>query len=331
MIISRTPLRISFFGGGTDLRSYYSKRPGRVISAGIDKYLYVVLREQVGFVEHRYRINWSQVEFCREIDEIQHPIVREAFRMFEVESPMELTTFSDIPAGTGLGSSSTFAVGLVNALHALRRQRVTKHTMASEAAHLEIDILGRVMGKQDHFAASYGKLNTYSFNQDETVEVEPVFFESARLEMLEDRLLLFYTGQQRNASEILETQDSATSDTIELLSRMQEFVQPMADIISGSGDMSSIGPMLNESWMLKRSIAAGVSSALIDDNYERAIRAGATGGKILGAGGGGFLLFYVEPEHQQAVIDELAPLQLIRSRFDAGGSRITYYEPSRFS
>ncbi|HCV36957.1 MAG TPA: hypothetical protein DF783_08515, partial [Acidimicrobiaceae bacterium] len=268
---------------------------------------------------------------CREIDEIQHPIVREAFRMFEVESPMELTTFSDIPAGTGLGSSSTFAVGLVNALHALRRQRVTKHTMASEAAHLEIDILGRVMGKQDHFAASYGKLNTYSFNQDETVEVEPVFFESARLEMLEDRLLLFYTGQQRNASEILETQDSATSDTIELLSRMQEFVQPMADILSGSGDMSSIGPMLNESWMLKRSIAAGVSSALIDDNYERAIRAGATGGKILGAGGGGFLLLYVEPEHQQSVIDELAPLQSLRARFSTGGSRITYYEPSRLS
>jgi D-glycero-alpha-D-manno-heptose-7-phosphate kinase len=187
------------------------------------------------------------------------------------------------------------------------------------------------MGKQDHFAASYGRLNTYAFNQDETVEVEPVFFESSRLEILEERLLLFYTGQQRNASEILETQDSATPDTIELLARMQEFVQPMADVLSGNGEMSSIGPMLNESWMLKRSIATGVSSALIDDNYERAIRAGATGGKILGAGGGGFLLLYVDPEHQQTVIDELAPLQLIRSRFDTDGSRITYYEPSRFS
>ncbi len=331
MIICRTPLRVSFFGGGTDLRSYYSEQPGRVISTGIDKYLYVVLREQVGFVEHRYRINWSQVEFCSEIDEIQHPIVREAFRMFEVESPMELTTFSDIPADTGLGSSSTFAVGLVNALYALRRQRVTKHTLASKAAQIEIDIIGRVMGKQDHFAASYGRLNTYVFNQDETVEVEPVFFESSRLEMLEERLLLFYTGQQRSASEILEAQDSATSDTIELLTRMQEFVQPMADILSGNGEMSSIGPMLNESWMLKRSIATGVSSALIDDNYERAIRAGATGGKILGAGGGGFLLLYVEPEHQQSVINELAPLQSLRARFSTGGSRITYYEPSRLS
>ena len=329
MIISRTPLRMSFFGGGTDLRSYYSKRPGRVISTGIDKYLYVVLREQVGFVEHRYRINWSQVEFCREIDEIQHPIVREAFRMFEVESPMELTTFSDIPAGTGLGSSSTFAVGLINALHALRRQRVTRHALASEAAHIEIDILGRVMGKQDHFAASYGKLNTYAFNRDETVEVEPVFFESGQLEMLEQRLLLFYTGQQRNASVILETQDSATPNTLDLLARMQEFVQPMVDVLSGTGELSSIGPLLNESWMLKRSISTDVSNCLIDDYYERAIGAGATGGKILGAGGGGFLLFYVEPDCQQSVIDALAPLQFLRTRFATGGSRIMYYEPSR--
>lgn len=331
MIISRTPLRVSFFGGGTDLRSYYSKQPGRVISTGIDKYLYVVLREQVGFVEHRYRINWSQVEFCREIDEIQHPIVREAFKIFEVETPMELTTFSDIPAGTGLGSSSAFAVGLLNALHALRRQRVTKHVLATEAAQIEIDVLGRVMGKQDHFAASYGRLNTYAFNQDETVEVEPVLCEASRLKMLEERLLFFYTGQQRNASEILTTQNSPTPATVELLARMQEYVQPMADILSGKGELSSVGPMLDESWMLKRSVATDISSPSVDDYYTRGMGAGATGGKILGAGGGGFLLLYVEPERQQSVIDELAPLQFLRSRFDTAGSRITYYEPSRFN
>ncbi|MAF94722.1 MAG: hypothetical protein CMM60_03055 [Rhodospirillaceae bacterium] len=331
MIISRTPLRVSFFGGGTDLRSFFSQRPGSVISTGIDRYLYVVLREQVGFVEHKYRINWSQVEFCSDINEIQHPVVREAFRMFKIDSPLELTTFSDIPAGTGLGSSSTFAVGLVNALYALKHQRVTKHTLATEAAHLEIDVLGRVMGKQDHFAASYGKLSTYVFNQDETVEVRQVFSESSRLKMLEERLLLFYTGQQRNASEILESQDCATPSTIDLLTRMQEFVQPMADILSGSGEVSDIGPMLAESWMLKRSLASDVSSVLIDEYYERGIAAGAAGGKILGAGGGGFLLFYVESDHQSAVIDELAPLPFLRSRFATDGSRITYYEPSRLS
>ena len=321
---------MSFFGGGTDLRSYYSQRSGRVISTGIDKYLYIVLREQVGFVEHRFRINWSQVEFCNDLEEIQHPIVREAFRMFDVDSPIELTTFSDIPAGTGLGSSSSFAVGLVNALHALRRERVTKYTLASEAAHIEIDLLGRVMGKQDHFAATYGNFNIYTFNQDETVNVEPVYFEPSILRMLEERLLLFYTGQQRSASEILQAQDSATGDIPDLLAAMQEFVQPMAEVLSGKGDLASIGPMLHESWMLKRAVAEGITSKTIDNYYELAIAAGASGGKILGAGGGGFLLFFVEPQHQQAVTEALAPLQVIRPGFDTAGSRITYYEPSRF-
>ena len=328
MIISRTPLRVSFFGGGTDLRSYYLNQPGRVISTGIQHYLYVVLREQPDFVEHPYRLNWSQVEFCKTIDEIQHPVVREAYRIFGIDFPLELTTFSDIPAGTGLGSSSSFTVGLVNALYALRRERVTKHTLATEAAHIEIDVLGRVMGSQDHFAAAYGGINIYTFKRD-AVEVEPVFCERSRLESLEERLLLFYTGVQRNASEILEAQDAASPQQVAALTSMAGLVSPMVEVLSGDGELSDIGPMLHESWNLKRSISPGISSKWIDEQYERALASGALGGKILGAGGGGFLLLFVEPECQDAVEEALKPMKTIRPRFDKSGTRITYFEPSR--
>ena len=159
MIITRTPFRISFAGGGTDLREFYSQESGRVISTSIDKYIYVVIKRQLGIVERKYRINWSQVEFKDKIEDIEHPIVKEALKFFKVDFPIEITTFSDIPGQTGLGSSSSFAVGLVNALHALRGEMVTKHTLASEAAHIEVDVLGRAMGKQDHFAAAYGNFN----------------------------------------------------------------------------------------------------------------------------------------------------------------------------
>ena len=329
MIISRTPLRISFFGGGTDLRSFYKEQPGQVISTGIQHYLYVVLREQVDFVDFPYRINWSQVEFCKEIDEIQHPVVREAYRMFGIDFPIELTTFSDIPAGTGLGSSSSFSVGLVNALYALRRERATKYGLATEAAKIEIDILGRVMGSQDHFAAAYGSFNVYKFKSGDVVNVEPVFSTPSRIESLEKRLLLFYTGVQRNASEILKAQDAASSEQTAALIEMADFVMPMAEILSGEGDLSDIGPMLHESWNLKRSISPGISTALIDEQYELALGAGALGGKILGAGGGGFLMLFVEPDDQRAVTEALKPMKMIRPRFDIGGTRITYYEPSR--
>jgi len=172
-----------------------------VISTGIQRYLYVVVRHQAEFVEHRYRINWSRTEFCDEIDDIQNPIAREVFRKFGLEKPIELTTFSDIPAGTGLGSSSAFSVGLVNALHALNGHRVTKYTLATEAAAIELDILERAMGKQDHFAAAYGSFNVYTFNADETVTVEPVYYDPDVVESLNSSLMLFYIGDQRDASE----------------------------------------------------------------------------------------------------------------------------------
>jgi len=329
MIISRTPLRLSFFGGGTDLRSYYRIRPGRVISTGIQRYLYVVVREQEEFVDRRYRINWSQTEFCDEIDEIQNPIAREALRMFDVRRPVELTTFSDIPAGTGLGSSSAFSVGLINALHALRGHRVTKHTLATEAAALELDVLGRQMGKQDHFAAAYGSFSVYTFNADETVLIEPVHYDRDAVAELDRSLMLFYMGTQRDASQVLEAQAAATADKEQVLTAMQDMVDPMVEILSGRGSVSDIGPLLDESWRLKRSITDKVSSEGIDAAYERAMAAGALGGKLVGAGGGGFLMFFVPPGRQKAVLGALPDMAWIRPGFDTAGSRITYYEPGR--
>ena len=300
-----------------------------MISTGIQRYLYVVIREQAEFVEHRYRINWSTTEFCDEIDEIQNPIAREVFRKFRVEQPIELTTFSDIPAGTGLGSSSAFSVGLINALHALNGDRVTKYTLATEAAAIELDVLERVMGKQDHFVASYGSFNVYTFNADETVTVEPVFYDPDIVESLNSRLMLFYMGDQRDASGVLRAQEAVTSDKEDVLTALRDMVDPMVEILSGRGDMADVGPMLHESWMLKRSITEQVSTAEIDSVYRRGIEAGATGGKLLGAGGGGFLMFYVEPDRQENIATALAGMPFVQPLFDTAGSRITYYEPSR--
>ena len=191
MIISRTPFRISFVGGGTDLRSFYAEEAGQVLSTSIDKYIYVMVKRQEGIVEYKYRINWSKVEFCNTIDEIEHPIVKEALKLFNVDFPIEIATFSDIPGSTGLGSSSAFCVGLVHALQALTGQYATKHSIASTAAKIEVDILKRIMGKQDHFASAYGDLNIFTFKSDESTIVEPVFYSSEVKAKLESNLMLF--------------------------------------------------------------------------------------------------------------------------------------------
>ena len=299
-----------------------------MLSTGIQRYLYVVVRWQAEFVEQRYRINWSRTEFCDEIDDIQNPIAREVLRKFRIDQPIELTTFSDIPAGTGLGSSSAFTVGLMNALHALNGDRVTKFTLATEAATVELDVLGRVMGKQDHFAASYGSFNVYTFNADETVTVEPVYYDPEVVELLSSKLMLFYLGDQRDASEVLKAQAAATVEKESVLSAMCDMVDPMVEILSGRGDLSEVGLMLHESWLLKRSVTEQISNHEIDETYRLAMGAGASGGKLVGAGGGGFLMFYVEPDRQEDVATALAGMPFVQPLFDTSGSRITYYEPS---
>ena len=329
MIISRTPFRISFVGGGTDLRSFYAEEPGQVLSTSIDKYIYVVVKRQIGIVEYKYRVNWSKVEFRNSIEEIEHPIVREALKIMEIDFPLEITTFADIPAQTGLGSSSAFAVGLVHALYALKGQMATKYQLAAKGAEIEVDMLGRTMGKQDHFATAYGNLNVFTFHADEKVSVEPVFYRPETRMELEKNLLMFYTRLKRDASEVLTSQEQATPRKREVLRQMRDLVPELRDILAKSVNLNSFGEILHAGWELKRSITSEISNSEIDEYYQRARLAGALGGKLLGAGGGGFLLFYVEPQNQQRVIESLQELYHIQVGLDAGGSRITYYDQTK--
>jgi len=326
MIITRTPFRISFAGGGTDLRAFYSSEPGQVISTSINKYIYVVVKKQIGIVEHKYRINWSKVEFKDRIEDIEHPIVREALNMFGIDFPIEITTFTDIPGQTGLGSSSAFAVGLVNALHALKGEMVTKHTIASEAAHIEVDLLGRSMGKQDHFASAYGNLNVFTFNPDETVVVEPVLYEALTKKNIENNLLLFYLKSKRDASKILESQERETQNKMLELRNLKNLVDPLTEIFSLGKNLHNFGKILDKGWKIKSQITGDISSKEIEKYYQIAKENGAIGGKLLGAGGGGFLLFYVENLKQEKVKNALSDLYCLPFEFDNGGTRITYYD-----
>jgi len=326
MIITRTPFRISFAGGGTDLREFYSKEPGRVISTSINKYIYVVIKRQIGIVEHKYRINWSKVEFKDHIEDIEHPIVREALKMFEIDFPIEITTFTDIPGQTGLGSSSAFSVGLVHALHALKGEMVTKHVLATEAAYIEVDLLGRAMGKQDHYASAYGNLNIFTFNSDETVVVDPVLYRPETKKSIEKCLMLFYLKTKRDASEILTIQQQETQNKRNNLRELKSLVDPLCEIFSSGMDLSQFGSILDQGWKIKRDLTDQISSVEIDEYYQKAKDSGAIGGKLLGAGGGGFLLLYIEKKNIKMVVNALSDLYCIPVGFDTGGTRITYYD-----
>lgn len=330
MIISRTPFRISFVGGGTDLKSFYTKEAGKVLSTTIDKYIYVAVKRQIGIVEYKYRVNWSKVEFTNTINEIEHPIVREAFRLMEIDFPVEVSTFADIPAGTGLGSSSSFAVGLLNALFALKGEMATKAQLANLAAHIEIDLLKRNIGKQDHYAASYGDLNVFTFEQDGKVSVSPICYRPEVRETIAKNLLLFYTSQKRDANEVLTEQKKKTSEKFNVLKAMKEQVSQLEQILYSGIKLHEFGELLHQGWLLKKSITDKISSATIDDYYDRAMKAGAIGGKLLGAGGGGFLLFYVEPQNQRVVKQSLADLFQLNFNFDDAGTRITYFDQTQF-
>ena len=212
MIISRTPFRISFVGGGTDLKSFYLEEDGRVVSTAIDKYIYVAVKRQTGIVEHNFRISWDKVEFKKEVDDIENPIVRETLKYLEIDYPLEVTTFGDVPASTGLGSSSSFVVGLVHALYALKGQMVTKSQLAQIGSHIEINILKRVIGAQDHYAAAYGDLNIFTFHSSGDVSVDPVFYRPEVKRTLESNLMMFYTALKRDASKVLEVQNRKTDE-----------------------------------------------------------------------------------------------------------------------
>ncbi|WP_031571364.1 hypothetical protein [Rheinheimera texasensis] len=328
MIISRTPFRTSFIGGGTDLAAFCDVEPGAVISCAIQKYIYVTAKRQMPIADYKYRISWNKLEFTNEIEEIEHPIIREALKMFDIDYPLEITTFADVPSQTGLGSSSSFTVGLLNVLHALRRERVSKGQLAREAAELEINRLGRKIGTQDHYAAAYGDFNIFRFYPNLRTSVTPVLYKAERVTALEQRLLLFYTRKTRDAGELLavQSQEMSQKQKFDSLKQMLQYIQPLEETLTGGRPLDDFGEILHTGWMLKKQLSSLIADQQIDEMYSKARAAGAIGGKLLGAGGGGFLLVYVRPEQRQQVMQAMNGYFCLPVRFDTAGSRITYFD-----
>lgn len=331
-ILTRTPLRISFTGGGTDLPSFFEKSWGAVFSTAIDKYVYVTVKRHSELffdrpdrpqgAQGRFRLNYSKSEEADSIDEIKNDIIRECLRLLEIEGPLYVSTIGDIPASTGLGGSSAFAVGLLNALHAYRGERVSPGQLAEEASHVEIDILGNPIGKQDQYAAAFGGLNVFCFKPDGAVTVEHQRVSEKQRRQLFGSMMLFWTGHQRDASKILAEQKENTVAEFDRLCRMRDQARYMQDLAAeGKLDSPTLGRLLDEGWQEKRKLASLISNAKIDDWYEKALAAGATGGKLCGAGGGGFLLFIAPPDRRAEITEALSDLVEVPFAYEAHGSQ----------
>ncbi|MCK4539868.1 GHMP kinase [Candidatus Parcubacteria bacterium] len=321
MIISKTPLRISFVGGGTDLRAFYKNEPGKVISTAINKYIYICVHKH--FDGESYLLKYSKIEEGKDIDKIKNDIIREAFKLTGV-SGVEIVSMSDAPvSGVGLGSSSSFAVGLLNALYSYKGENKTPEELAQEACKIEIDILKKPIGKQDQYIAAYGGLKTITFNPDESVKVENIPVSENLIKGLDSNLLLFYTGKTRNADQILSKQKINTQDKIKSLIKMRGFVNILKEDLINS-DIDKIGELLHQNWLEKKQLANGISDPEIDINYQKAINQGALGGKICGAGGGGFFLFYAKKENQEKIRQALKNLKETPFGFEPEGSKIIH-------
>jgi D-glycero-alpha-D-manno-heptose-7-phosphate kinase len=325
MIISRTPFRISFFGGGTDYPVWYKKNGGAVIATSINKYCYITLRNLPPFFDHKNHIVYSKIEFTKKISEIQHPAVREALRYMEMNS-VELHHDGDLPARAGLGTSSSFTVGVLNALYALQGKIVTKRQLALDAIHVEQKMIKENVGSQDQITAAFGGFNKIEFNHDEEFRVRPITLKKEKYELLQDHIMLFFTGLSRTASEIAEEQIKKTPSKKQELKQMEKLVYQAIDILNESDtDLKDFGKLLHQNWLIKRKLTNKISTKQIDEIYNRGIKAGALGGKLLGAGGGGFILFFVEPEKQKKVKEKLKDLLYVPIKFESLGSQIIYY------
>jgi D-glycero-alpha-D-manno-heptose-7-phosphate kinase len=324
MIISQTPFRVSFAGGGTDLPAFCRHEFGAVLSTTIDHHMYVAIHRRF---EPTIRVSYSKTELAQSIDEVRHDLVRETMRLAEIDEPLEITTVGDVPAGTGMGSSSSLTAGLLNALYAYRGQIISRQRLAEQACHIEIDILKKPIGRQDQYAAVFGGLNYIRFNPDDTVEVEPVPTKPETLAELERRTLLLYTGQTRDANEILEQQSGGTVDRMPILRQMRDLADEMRRTLAGEGDLDRFAELLHMGWELKRSLGFGISSGQVDEWYEAARRNGALGGKLLGAGGGGFLLLMAPPWRHRAIREALGRPREIEFRIARHGSRNIFVQP----
>jgi D-glycero-alpha-D-manno-heptose-7-phosphate kinase len=328
MIISRTPFRISFFGGGTDYPDWYREHGGAVLATTIDKYCYLSVRELPPFFEHKFRLVYSVVENVQTIDQINHPAARAVLQWMRVAQGLEIHHDGDLPARAGLGSSSAFTVGLINAIHALSGQHTSKDQLASDAIHVEQDLLHEPVGSQDQISAAFGGFNQITFMADGTFRVDPIILPPARREELQSHLLLVFTGISRISSHAAQGQiDNLKRRTGELAAMRDMVDQSIALLSSPTTDIVEFGKLVNEQWQLKRRLSDRVSNGTIDDVYEAARRAGAIGGKLLGAGGGGFMVFFVRPHDRNKVAAALTGLVKVPFRFETSGSRIVLYQP----
>src|SRR6266567_2108535 len=322
MVVTRTPLRVSFAGGGTDLSEFYRRDYGAVLSTTIRQYVYVtVKRHGAGFGEP-IRLNYSETEHVNRIDDVRNDIARECLRFLDVDVPIYVSTVADVPAASGLGSSSAFAVGLLNALHIWRRERVSAAQLAAEAAHVEIDVLGCPIGKQDHYAAAYGGINFYRFLQSGGVSIEAQPFDAEGLEEVFSHLMLFWTGMTHRAHDVLAEQTKNTPHRMAELSALRDQAHSLHQTLQKEFDAEQFGRCLDEGWQVKRTLASGISNEFIDCLYERALEAGSLGGKICGAGGGGVLLLVVCPERRDRVRKALRELIEIPMTYEPRGSQV---------
>jgi D-glycero-alpha-D-manno-heptose-7-phosphate kinase len=324
MIVSCAPFRVSFAGGGSDIASFYRRQRGAVLSCAIAKYSFIVVHPF--FNANKYNLKYAQTELVDRIDDIQHPILREALRMQGIDPGIEIASVADIPGGTGLGSSSAFSVALLNALYAHRRIFVPKERLAHEACMLEIERLNEPIGKQDQYACAYGGVNLIEFERHAGVTVQPLLLAPDTVSELEANLMLFFTGGERNARAVLSHQVNAIENDEGVVARMRKMVDlvyEMRDLLL-AGDLDAFGLALHRAWEIKRGISAHISTSTIDDLYARARGAGALGGKLAGAGGGGFLLLYCPKATQPRVREALKALQALEFRLDWGGARIAF-------
>lgn len=327
MIISRTPFRISFFGGGTDYPVYYKEHGGAVLSTTIDKYCYITCRYLPKFFDHQSRLVYSKTELVNSINEIKHPSIRECLRFMEVTKGVELHHDADLPARSGLGSSSTFTVGLLNVLYALKGQMPSKMQLALNAIHIEQDLIEENVGSQDQCNAAYGGLNCFQFNGNHQISVRPIILTGEKMNQLQDHLLLFFTGIARTASDVAIEQIRKTPYLLSELQTMKDMVSEAEKILSRDVfELDDFGKLLHESWKLKKSLTGKISNNVIDEIYDTARKAGAIGGKLLGAGSGGFMLFFIKPENKLKLIQSLKGLLHVPFRFEYEGSRIIYYQ-----
>lgn len=329
MIISRTPFRISFFGGGTDYPEWYREHGGAVLATTIDKYCYISVRELPPFFDHRFRVVYSIVENVQEIREIQHPAVRGVLEWLKVGKGLEIHHDGDLPARSGLGSSSAFTVGLINAVHALDGQYVSKDTLASEAIHVEQCILKERVGLQDQISTAFGGFNHITIAQNGTYSVDPMVLPSERLSALQNHLLLIFTGISRRADDVAQTVVGNMKNKTSDIRSMHQMVNHAIEILtSATTDVMDFGRLLKEAWLLKRSLSDRVTNSTVDDLLDTAMRAGAVGGKLLGAGGGGFMLLFARPGDHGRIRSALNKLVTVPFRFEMSGCRIVLYQPA---